>query len=486
MAKCDLSIELDDPNGIHHGGGKITGTVHVNATGDVRCKALEVKSIWRTHGRGNVDQGVIDRATVFQGEWVANERQSYRFELKIGDWPPTYHGNYLSVDHYVEATADIPWAFDPKTRRSFSMSPTCGPDGATAQRETAGSALAGKIFGSVFIVVFVGIFLLTPVGWIGLPFLFLISFGIWLFRSFLPKRALGTVECSLTEDNVHPGGKLSGTLQFTPRKALKINGVTMNFHATEKCVSGSGSNRKTHTHSVFKKTEILEPQTTLPANQSCKYDFEIDVPDDTPYSMDLKDNDLIVGVDLRIDIPRWPDWTRKFPLLVVPSAEPIDAQLLGGTNQPTANELQFDGASGREMPLPSTPADSLAPPVGSTQLPNELTFTETASHLWPLRNDRDQIEVLVDAVTGLTFMLEAIVERRLLYSGDDDPHVYPDGYAVWAHFIDPPLPMVLYVPHDLADEFEAIGRDPWKGKGTVVGWDHQHRRLQVKLITEPT
>ena len=41
--------------------------------------------------------------------------------------------------------------------------------------------------------------------------------------------------------------------------------------------------------------------------------------------------------------------------------------------------------------------------------------------------------------------------------------------------------MVLYVPHELADEFEQLGRDAWRGRGTIVGWDSLHGRLQVKL-----
>jgi hypothetical protein len=122
-----------------------------------------------------------------------------------------------------------------------------------------------------------------------------------------------------------------------------------------------------------------------------------------------------------------------------------------------------------------------SPPEDSGETEEGITFSETASHLWTLRDQRDQVEMLVEAVKGLTFDLEAIVERRLLYGGDDDPHVYEDGYAVWAHFTDPPLPLVLYVPHQLADEFEQLGRDLWRGRGTVVGWDHRHRRLQVKL-----
>ena len=55
--------------------------------------------------------------------------------------------------------------------------------------------------------------------------------------------------------------------------------------------------------------------------------------------------------------------------------------------------------------------------------------------------------------------------RQEFHGGEDDPHVYKDGYTVWARFTDPELPMVLYVPHDLADEFEPVGRGRWSGRG---------------------
>ena len=110
-----------------------------------------------------------------------------------------------------------------------------------------------------------------------------------------------------------------------------------------------------------------------------------------------------------------------------------------------------------------------------------LTFYETAGHIVSVRGDRQQLEAIVEAVTGLSFEIAARVERRLLYSGDDDPHVYENGYAIWANYPDPKLPLVLYVPHDLADEFEQIGSDEWRGRGMVVGWDSLHQRLQVKV-----
>ena len=134
MAKCDLSIELDDPKSIHSGGGKISGVVRVVVDADVKCTGLEVSSGWKTHGRGNVATGQAGKATVFAGEWRAGESGEYRFELPIADWPPTYHGHYLNVDHYVDARAKIPWGFDPKASAPFMMRPSGGPRGRDRSR----------------------------------------------------------------------------------------------------------------------------------------------------------------------------------------------------------------------------------------------------------------------------------------------------------------------------------------------------------------
>ena len=78
MAKCDLSIELDDPETVHPGGGTITGVVRVRVDADVNCKGLEVQSGWRTHGRGNVASGSAATVTLFAGEWNAGESVEYR------------------------------------------------------------------------------------------------------------------------------------------------------------------------------------------------------------------------------------------------------------------------------------------------------------------------------------------------------------------------------------------------------------------------
>lgn len=470
MAKCDLWIELDDPEKMYAGGGTITGVVKVQADANVKCKGLEVSSGWKTHGRGNVDTGTIATENLFSGEWTAGEQTEYRFELPIADWPPSYHGHYLNVDHYIDARAKIPWGFDPKVSVPFLMRPTVGSEGAIKHSNaTEISGTIGCIIAAVFVSLFVGIggmvaIMTFPFGLI----LFLLvggsGFGFWFFKKFLPKYLLGDVNYFIVEETLTPGQNVNGELVIQPRRNVPVNAITVHFQAREQCVSGSGSNRTTHKNVFFEKIVTLQESTTLAAGQEHRFKLDFQLPDNAPYSIDLSDNDLIWSAALRVDIPRWPDWTKEIALTVVPSGEAVD-------------QVTDSGGEQNMPPLPVEP-----PVVGADgDSGSDITFAETAQHLWSTRQDREQVEMLVEAVSGLTFSIEAIVERRLLYSGEEDPHVYKDGYAVWAHFTDPPLPLVVYVPHELADEFERAGRDGWQGRGTIVGWDSQHGRLQVKL-----
>lgn len=478
MAKCDLLIELDHPDDMQQGGGTVTGVVRVIVDADVKCSGLEVQSVWRTHGRGNVATGTSGSVTLFSGQWRAGETHEYRFELPVADWPPTYHGHYLNVDHYVDARARIPWAFDPKASVPFRMQPSVVGAGAAVQRPaTNAKGVVGCILGGIMFA-FLAAFLIgfAVAGPFALFFLAvpLIGFVIWFVRKFLPRWALGAIVVDLPVEMISPGESAQGELTIEPKKGVSINGITLKFQAREECVSGSGSNRTTHKHVFYEQTEVLQDATTLAAGITHRFPVSVALPSDASYSLDLSDNDLIWSATLRVDIPRWPDWVREIPIRVVPAQKSV-AESAEPAGQTAALASAPEPFGGREA------VGSSPPPPTSQGGEEGFTFAETASHIWASRDLPDQIDLLVEAVTGLTFDLEAIVERRLLYAGDEDPHVYDDGYAIWAHFPTPPLPMVMYVPHELADEFEQVGRDLWRGRGTIVGWDHQHRRLQVKL-----
>lgn len=464
MAKCSLRIELTEPDRVYQPGETVTGIVHVDVDSDVNCKGLEIKSGWKTNGKGNVSSGQAESITPFVGTWKTGDQEAYPFELSVADWPPTYHGTYLNIQHAIDARAKIAWAFDPKASATYSMIPAGAPDSVDVAPK---AKQINGIFGC-FIVGLIAMMVVVPLAFAltnpivgGVLFVIAVVVGgIYFIKKVMPLLVLGKVDFELTSTRVSPGESTTGTLQMMPRRGVQITAVTVELRGREVCVSGSGSNRTTHTHELMKHTLTIAESVRIEPEQKTDLPIKIRIPDTDAYSCDLGDNKIVWTANFRIDIPRWPDYRESISLEVVPSGQVVSSP----PNDPHVET----------SPQPTSDPESGA---------GEITFAETAGHFHALRGDDDQAEALADAVSGLTFPIEAFIERRLLYSGDDDPHVYDDGYAVWARYTDPPLPMVLYVPHEMADDFEQAGRDLWQGRGTIVGWDSEHGRLQLKLLS---
>ncbi|MCD0463600.1 sporulation protein [Roseiconus lacunae] len=471
MANCDLSIELDEPDRIYRGGEKVRGSVNVETDTSVNCKALEVQSGWRTHGRGNVAKGTAEKVTLFSGQWEPGRREAYRFELTVADWPPSYHGSYINVDHYIDVRVKIPWAFDPKASAEYIVRPHKRPE-TIKNQSTELTGCIGNAVAAIVILALIAAFGGMIAALIANPFaglfigVFIVPLSALLAaKTVLPKFLLGNVESELMTPEVHPGGTVKVKLGFQPKRRVNINRITATLNGSEVAVSGSGSNRTTHRKQFYQtEVELLGTTVIEPGDQQA-FSFDIPVPSDAPYSFDLADNDLKWTVDLRVDIPRWPDWTKSLAFDVFPDqdAAPEEAD--------RARLAPMDHADGSSLEQ-----------TGQQEIESEITFVETASHLWDSRGDDQRIDLLIDAVSGMTFDMDVFIERRLLYSGKEDPHVYDDGYAVWARHDEPPLPLVLYIPRHLADEYEQAGRDRLTIRGAVVGWDHDHERLQVKVL----
>lgn len=463
MAKCDLSIELDEPDAIHLGGGKITGTVHVRADAEVNCNALEVKTAWATHGRGNVTKADVASAVLYEGAWRSGEENSYRFELPVAHWPPTYHGFHLNVDHRVDARAKISWSFDPKASTTFTVRPIkVDPNVAGSNViELKGPVLL--VFMTVFSLITFGVVFAVsvkfgPWAWLFFAGPMAIAAGLVLYK-WLPKWVLGDVKCDFVSDKASPGQSILGELVIQPNKKISIAGASVEVVGSERCISGSGSNTTTHRHTFHTQSLTLAESMTLSPGQPQRFPIELPIPVDAPLSINLSSNMLSWEVSVRVRLASWPDWKRSTKIQVVPSAD--DSIAATPTATPMATPSSFSD--------PDSVDD-----VG-------ITFDETVRHLWTVKDDRVTTDELVSAVSGMTFDVVATIQRRLLYAGDDDAHLHPGGFAVWAAAVDPPLPLVMYVPKHLGDEFEQIGGAVWRGRGTIVGWDHRHGRLQVRL-----
>ncbi len=338
MAACNLKIELDEPRKVRMGGDEVTGTVVVRCDKETNCKGLVISTRWTTHGRGNIDSGTAEEVTPFQGSWQAGQDYKYPFALKCATWPPTYFGTYLNVSHVVEARAKIAWAIDPKATAEFPVVATASPANLTPQRKVQQGGLG--IFALVIFAIVALIFLaffwwLIPIALIGIAV-------YWFFKSFLPKQLTGSIKTELEPRRVRAGEPVRGNLSFTPQRNVSINSVNFTFSGIENCVSGSGSNRKSHKNDLLKQVVELTGPQRLTSGQRQSFDFEIQVPPNAAPSMKLTDNQIQWSVLLRIDIPRWPDWTETIELIVEPGESTGEANRLEVEQAMTAEDEWFE------------------------------------------------------------------------------------------------------------------------------------------------
>ena len=451
MAKCELTIELDDPERTRIAGEPIKGTVVVRAEQSVNCKGLDVACVWATHGRGNIQRGEIDGKTLFSGSWDAGLEYRYPFELNTAAWPPTYYGTFLNVSQMVEARAKLPWSFDPKTSVEFPVVATTSPeDLAPVDNKRAGSSsMIGWVIGIIILIVFIPLLIMA----LGMALVFLVPIALiggglfWFFRVFLPSRVTGPVECDVKPLRVAAGESLAGSLKFAPPRDLKINGIQFKVTAKEKCVSGSGSNRSTHVHTVLETFHTLAKEGQLPYGMPQSFDFKFPLPENAPPSLKFTENELIWEGEMRIDIPSWPDWTKTFKLTVTPA--------------PT-------------VPPQDQPRDRLPAPAVPVVVPSssDLSFDEVAGQIVMSADDPARRQLIVDAVLGQAFTVRADLDEWI------NPQEAPgSGTGAWvlARHRGTELPLSLVWP-----DGSTPPRTPssgWQGVATVAAYDERTRRV---------
>ncbi|MEO8498616.1 MAG: hypothetical protein ABI614_26435 [Planctomycetota bacterium] len=455
MAACELKIVLDDPATLRTDGAPVSGTVIVTTTAPVKCNALEVTTRWSTHGMGNIDQGDVDACVAFEGEWDADREYRYPFTLKTAAWPPTYYGNFLNVGHYVQARAKVSWSSDPKVQIEFPVAAASAPEDLkpteplTAKR----NSLIGWIIGIVLLLIFLPLF--------GMLFVFLIpilAIGgavYWFTRVYLPRCVTGLVECSVTPARVMAGEAVQGQLRFTPKRDANINGISWKVKCSEKCVSGSGSNKKTHHHELLNKTEQLAEAGPLRAGQVQAFEFTFTIPPKSPPSLKFSDNELIWQGELRIDIPRWPDWVKEFPLTVVPSA----------TEAATIATLPAFGAG----------VDATGPPLTPEE---ETWFDEVAQQITDSEFDPDRLRMVLAAVQDQVFGIRVDVLEQMT----EPPESASNESGTWtlARYRRRDLELALLWPAGGGPP--ADGSFLWCGRATMLGFDEDSECLLMRVV----
>lgn len=322
------------------------GEIAVKLDAPVHCRRLSATLNWRTHGKGNSDEGKGESLALFEGDWTPGEhRYSFRFMAPAA--PATHHGQLINVDHYVVARADIPWASDPKAEADILIE---GGDAAdfttTGAAKTVSPAEVQKVMGIVpnlaigcggivalICLAVMGValvasvrrgsgvvgILLDELGTIPAP-LFLAAglFGVWWGVVHKMRAArLGEPEVSVEPKKPRVGGMVSVEFVINPRTDVALEDVSFDLVCTETATSGSGTNKTRHNHELVRAGQVIDHGgLTIPAGQPVRRNGQLAIPAGSPVSFASESNRVAWHVEARVRVQGWPAWSIQVPLTV--------------------------------------------------------------------------------------------------------------------------------------------------------------------------
>jgi hypothetical protein len=520
MSKCDVDIVLDRTGRTFRPGEEVTGTVRVRVNRDVKCKGVLLEHFWQTHGRGNKASGTKATVVLYRGSLQAGENLALPFSIAAPNGPPTYHGHYLNVDHYLNARVDIPWAIDPKQKEEYILLPGAGPWGnlpkSVLGRDEAlkGLSKAGVPIGIGLLVV--GLFILFPCGIVLIPAGLIVLF-LALRRSMAEKK-VGSVKVNLGRLQVSPSGDVPLQIEFTPRQTSKLNRITAKLKGEEKCVSGSGTSKTTHTHKLHERTVVLMPEGNVTAGRTIQLEANVSIPDGGAFTFSASDNEVNWSLEVRLDIPLWPDWTTKRTVIVRPprqadvvdavviQAEPVVAPLVperSSSSFADRMEATIVDASAVAEPSPTDNYTSAVPEeaVGETPLTEEPCRVEDSSaHQPPVAVEATDGDLL--AIVGLLVSTKKYsserkqilkdnaersfacvleiekVERTYAYSSDKR---FRNGRTVTGIISGTECKAKLQMPEERNDEVDALESGTTLAADCLLlKWDNIYDRLEMR------
>jgi hypothetical protein len=482
MSKCDVTIAFARPERNFVGDESVDGTVVVRAKDDFTAKKITLKCFWETHGRGNRDSdsshaGILEHDIPFR----AGEERRFPFRLRAPHGPPTYHGTYLNVDHYVEAEVDLAWSKNPKDRQDFLLRAGPSYEGPPTPEPFPRLGLPSGIGAPSDVKVWKGPVANTVgcgLGAIFLVFVLLFFFAFWpvvivlggvgaffYARHRMVRSRVGKVEFSVDPIRVEAGDACAVRLAFRAEKATQLNAITVRLVAQEICTSGSGTNRTTRTQEVVAEEHELRGAGALGSGEQVDIELAMTVPDRDVYSFEAKNNKLRWIAEARIDIPGWPDWTGKESLVVL---------------QPVGSDAFTGLEPGPEVAPPRTP-----PPVPDGQgLPPAMTSDLEGLLAAIQATDRysDQRDALLAQSIGIECVLEVRTHTTEWTSGFDDDG-YRDGRSIVGTLAGTSIELHARFPKRVNSAIDAVTRDDHvRIRAIFKGWDRLLDRAEFDVL----
>ena len=480
MSTCDIVIEFDRPNREYRGAELVSGTASIGVHENVRCGGIQLARCWRTHGRGNADHGEMTTESL-SGECILSAGDTLRlpFSFQAPREPATYHGHYLSIDHYVKVTVDVPWALDPKAEENYVVLPGAPPEDAPFNRAairkpSKPSFIPKGIVGRVLIVV-VGL-LFLPLLLMLVPLLAPFVVVRFLYRQIIRNR-IGKVTLKTPHVVVAPGEAWPLELHFTPQRDVVLDSISVRIVAQERCVSGGGKNKSTHTHTLYDKTIVIDETREVAAGHPHTIRTTITLPTTSAFSFDGSDNDLEWHAEVRIALPRYPDWKEKVELQMAP-AEFIEKTWPNSV--PPAPEVGTSVAG--EVPSDTEPAGVagvLPEPIvarGETGDSRPLTDAlEVFSRFDYFGTERD---AMIASRSQEAFECSVVVQQILSTHGDlEDPRLV-NGRTIVGTISDTRHEVQLLTFASDNERNDALSSGTvWNGMIRLAKWDGLYNRV---------
>ena len=492
MSKCDISIEFDAENRTYRGGDTVSGRgPRSRSTRTLTSNGIKLIHFWKTHGYGNTDAGErVEEMLDTDSQLFAGEVRTYPFSFVADRQPLTYRGHYVNIDHYVRVEVDVPWAIDPKLEEDYVLLAGETPEEVTGKRdeiidfehETARKmgpvvkAIAYTLLGTLLLVVaFVAAFLLPII---------LLVVGIFWIRKKMVSNRLGDVELKTPHLVVGAGEDWPLELTFTPKKNFLVNGIEVKMRCCESATSGHGTNSTTRTHTVVEKVHALEPAGQLAANEQFERQIALPFPETDAYSFNDSDNNITWTVEVRIDIPRFPDWKSKQTIQLLP-AEFLEEPASGDQRlaMPAGDGVKIESVD-REQSDPGTetrkPADDTAlgigapsaeaAAVGSSELYDLIEQVNAADRFGNKRED------LVESWSTRELDVVVTVDRVSSTFGSAVDSAYQNGQTVRGTVVETDQSIeVLVRPGGSVDDLSR--GDQWLTRVVVAKWDSLYNRL---------
>ncbi len=466
----------------------------------------------------------------------AGEVRTYPFSFVADRQPLTYHGHYVNIDHYVRVEVDVPWAIDPKLEEDYVLLAGATPEEVTGKRdeiidfqdETARQmgpvvkAIAFTLLGATLLVavaspdaivpqmilLFVSIFWIQKkmalsamvVGLITAGFLLLVlafppAFVLpiilfWIRKKMVSGR-LGDVQLKTPHLVVGAGEDWPLELTFTPKKNFLVNGIEVKMSCCESATSGHGTNSTTRTHTVFEKVHVLELAGQLAANERFERRVALPFPETDAYSFNDSNNNITWTVEVRIDIPRFPDWKSKQTVQLLP-AEFLEEPASGdqrlampagdGVKIESMDREQSDSGTETQQPADETAFGIGAPSaeaaavgsagdaVGSAELYDLIEQVNAADRFGNKRED------LVESWSTRELDVVVAVDRVSSTFGSVVDDAYQNGQTVQGTVVETDQSIeVLVRPGGSVDDLSR--GDQWRTRIVVAKWDSLCNRL---------